>query len=116
MIILTWITNKVVVEPAYREINENAYKGISTTRNNVTGELYPRSLTDEIDCLGYGNSYDENQNHHGIYFTFFTEDEMREAVKKSRLLRGKELKFRKEHLKEEIDYANTFCRNGVLGV
>ena len=90
MIILVWHTPKEVIEPTHREMMEkNARKGISTTKGNYLNEIYPQNLIDEIDALGYGESYDDEGNRRGIYFSFFTEAEMREAVKRSRLLKGK---------------------------
>ena len=96
MVQLIWETNKVVATPmTTEEENRGSYKGISTTKGNVTSELYPISIVDEIDAISFGNSYDDDGNHRGIYFTFWNADEARQSVKKSRLLSGERLHFQK---------------------
>ena len=95
MVKALWKTPKVVVEPTHREINEeDKFRSISTTRGNATGEVYPMEIVSEIldsDCISFGNSYDDNQDHQGIYFMFWSKDEAKASVNKIRLLRGKDL-------------------------
>ena len=80
MIKVIWHTNKVVTPD----------NQISTTRNNTTGETYPAEVMTKIRDLAvsFGNSYDDDGNHQGIYFTFFTLDDVEKAIN-STLLHGK---------------------------
>lgn len=97
---IIWITPKVVA------FSKDGIKSISTTRNNATGEVYSEEIMHHVrdNCINFDNSYDDEQNHRGIFFMFWNKVDALENLQRIPLLRGKELVGEPVHMtnKQEV--------------